>query len=96
MKNALALFVLCLSALPLAFAQQPADAATKQDVEDLLQVTGARQNIQAMWDGMAKQAASSAAETYQRKHPNATPLEVRKAAELAGASIQKNDAGSLD
>lgn len=89
MKKALALSVLCLFALPLTFAQQQMDAATKPDVEELLLVTGARQNIQAMWDGMAKQAASSAAEAYQRKHPNASPLDVRKAAELVGASIQK-------
>jgi hypothetical protein len=88
-KKVVALSLLCLFALPLVFAQQQADAATKQDVEELLQVTGARQNIQAMWDGMAKQAANSAAEAYQRKHPNASPLQVRKAAELAGASIQK-------
>ncbi len=89
MNKALTLSVVCLFALPVAFARQKVDAATKQDVEDLLQVTGARQNIQAMWNGMAKQAASSAAEAYQRKHPNATPLQVRKAAELAGTSIQK-------
>jgi hypothetical protein len=89
MKKAFALSVLCLFALPLAFAQQQADAATKQDVEELLLVTGARQNIQVVWDSMAKQAASSAAEAYQRKHPNASPLQVRKAAELAGTTIQK-------
>jgi len=89
MKKALALFAIFLFSLPLASAQQQIDAATKQDVEELLQVTGARQNIQVLWDSMAKQAANSAAEAYQRKHPNASPLDVRKAAELAGTSIQK-------
>jgi hypothetical protein len=89
MKKALATSVLCLFVLPLAFAQAQIDAASKQDVEDLLQVTGAKQNIQSMWNGMAKQAASSAADAYQRKHPNASPLQVRKAAELAGNSVQQ-------
>jgi hypothetical protein len=89
MKKVLATSVLCLFVLPLALAQAQADAASKQDVEDLLQVTGAKQNIQSMWNSMAKQAASSAADAYQRKHPNASPLQVRKAAELAGNSVQQ-------
>jgi hypothetical protein len=89
MKPALALLALCLFGCAPAFAQQQIDAATKEDVEQLLQVTGARQNIQVVWDAMAKQAANMAAEAYQRKHPNASPLEIRKAAELAGMSTQK-------
>jgi hypothetical protein len=41
-----------------------------------------------MWDAMAQQAATMAAESYRRKHPNATPLEVRKAAQAAGECLQ--------
>lgn len=89
MKHAIALLALCLFGFSPAFAQQQIDAATKEDVEEVLQVTGARQNVQVMWDSMAQQAASMAAQSYQRKHPDATPLEIRKAAELAGVSIQK-------
>src|ERR1019366_3428927 len=80
---------LCFFGFSPAFAQQQLDAATKEDVQQFLEVTGARRNVQLMWDNMAQQAASMAAESYQRKHPNASPLEIRKAAELAGESIQK-------
>lgn len=88
MKHAIAVLALCLFGFSLAFAQQRIDAATKEDVQQLLEITGARRNIQTLWDNMAKQAASTAADSYQRKHPNASPLEIRKAAELAGVSIQ--------
>jgi hypothetical protein len=89
MKRVLVVLSLCLFNFAPAFAQQQIDAATEEDVAQLLQVTGARQNVQAMWDAMAKQASSMAAEAYQRKHPNASPLEIRKAAELAGESTQQ-------
>jgi hypothetical protein len=89
MKHAIAVLALCLFGFSPAFAQQQLDAATKEDVQQFLEVTGARSNIQTLWDGMAQQAASMAAQSYQRKHPNAGPLEIRKAAELAGVSIQK-------
>ncbi len=89
MKHAIAALVLCLFGFSPAFAQQQIDGATKEDVQQFLEITGARRNIQAMWDSMAQQAATTAAESYQRKHPNASPLEIRKAAELAGESIQK-------
>ena len=39
---------------------------------------------------MAQQAASSAVDSYQAKHPNATPLELRKVAELTGQSMQES------
>jgi hypothetical protein len=80
---------LCLFCFSAAFAQQQMDAATKEDIQQLLEITGARRNIQVMWDSMAQQAASMAADSYQRKHPNSSPLETRKAAELAGECTQK-------
>jgi uncharacterized protein len=89
MKHAIAVLALCLFGFSPAFAQQQIDGATKEDVQQLLEVTGARRNIQALWDNMAQQAASMAADAYQRKHPDASPLEIRKAAELAGESTQK-------
>ncbi len=89
MKHATAVLVLCLFGCAPAFSQQQIDAATPQDIQQLLDMTGARRNVQIMWDGMATQAASMAAESYQHKHPNASPLEIRKAAELAGESTQK-------
>lgn len=89
MKHAIAVLALCLFGCAPAISQQQIDAATTEDVQQLLDITGARRNVQVMWDGMAKQAASMAAESYQHKHPNASPLEIRKAAELAGESTQK-------
>lgn len=80
---------LCLFCFSAAFAQQQMDAATKEDKQQLLEITEARHNMQVMWDSMAQQAASMAADSYQRKHPNASPLEIRKAAELAGKCTQK-------
>jgi uncharacterized protein len=89
MKHAIAVLALCLFGFSPAFAQQQLDAATKEDVQQLLEITGARRNVQVMWDSMAQQATSMAADSYQRKYPNASPLEIRKAAEVAGESIQK-------
>ncbi|MFI5115522.1 MAG: DUF2059 domain-containing protein [Terriglobales bacterium] len=89
MKHAIAVLAVCLFGFSPAFAQQQLDAATKEDVQQFLEATGARRNIQVLWDNMAQQAASMAAQSYQRKHPDASPLEIRKAAELAGVSIQR-------
>jgi hypothetical protein len=89
MKTALFVLGLLLFTFSPAFAQQQIDAATREDIEQMLQLMGSRHQIQQMWTGMAQQAASLTAEAYQRKHPDATPLEIRKAAELAGEQIQK-------
>ena len=88
MKSVALLTFLLLSWSP-AFSQEQIDAATKEDVEQLLQVTGARSNVQLMWAGMAQEAATMASEAYRRKNPNATPLEIRKAAEAAGDLVQR-------
>ena len=71
-----------------AICQQQLNAATKEDVEDLLTITGARARMQQIWSQMAKQAATSAADAYRLKHPNASPLELRKVAEATGRSFQ--------
>ncbi len=84
MKNVLiACLVLLCSCMP-ALCQQQLDAATKDDVEELLTLTGARARVQQTWAGMAQQAATSAADAYRLKHPDATPLELRKVAEVTG------------
>jgi hypothetical protein len=69
-------------------AQAPIDAASREDVEQLLELTGTRARVQQMWAEMAKSAATMAADSYQQKHPNATPLEIRKIAEIAGKNTQ--------
>jgi len=81
-KSAISLLTLFLVTLTPAFCQQ-IDAATKEDVEQLLEITGARNNVQLAWTGAAQQAMSMAAELYQRKNPNATPQQIRAAEEFA-------------
>jgi uncharacterized protein len=93
MKNALnivLLLLLLLSSCAPAFCQQQLNAATKEDVEQLLTLLGTRQQIQQLWSTMAQQAATRAAERYQSTHPNATPLQIRKMAEASGQYMQSS------
>jgi hypothetical protein len=71
-----------------AICQQQLNAATKEDVEDLLTITGSRARMQQLWSQMGQQAATSAADAYRLKHPDASPLELRKVAEATGRSFQ--------
>ena len=87
-KILLALVLTIFWSIP-AFCQQQLDAATKEDVEQFLELTGARQRIQQMWAAMAQQAATTAVDSYQRKHPDADPLELRKVAENTGQYMQE-------
>src|ERR1700758_2273648 len=88
MKNALGILLVLVATCAPAFSQQQLDAATREDVEQLLTLTGARDRIQQMWAAMAQQAAMTAADSYQHKHPDATPLELRQVAEATGQSMQ--------
>lgn len=88
MKNALGILLVLASTCAPAFSQQQLNAATREDVEQLLTLTGARDRIQQMWAAMAQQAAITAADSYQHKHPDATPLELREVAEATGQSMQ--------
>lgn len=87
MKVLIATLVL-LSSWVSAACQQPSDRASKEDVEELLRLTGARQQMQQMWEGMARQAATTAADAYHLQHPNASPQQLRKVAEVVGQSWQ--------
>jgi hypothetical protein len=87
MRKLLVTLVLLASSFP-AICQQQLDAATKEDVEQLMELTGSRQRIQQIWAAMAQQAASTAADSYRLKHPDATPLELRKVAEVTGEYMQ--------
>lgn len=89
MKSVITRLTFLLLSLSPGFSQQQPDAATKEDVEQLLQVTGTRDNVQLMWAGMAQEAAGMAAEMYRRNHPNASPLEIRKAAEAIGTVYRR-------
>ena len=86
-KTWLATFVLLLSCLP-ALCQEQLNAATKEDLEELMTLTGAKARIEQTWAQMGQQAATTAADSYRLKHPDATPLELRKVAEVTGNSFQ--------
>lgn len=68
--------------------QQQLDAATNDDVQQMLTLSGARERVQLLWQNMAQQSASTAAEGYRLKHPDATPLQLRKVAEITGEYMQ--------
>jgi uncharacterized protein len=86
-KTLLALILIVFCGVP-AFSQQQLDAATKEDVEQLMQLTGVRERIQQMWASMAQQSTTTAVDAYRDKHPNADPLELRKVAEGTAQYMQ--------
>jgi hypothetical protein len=83
--------ILCflLASCSLGFAQAQIDAASKQDVEDMMQLTGVRDRTQLIYSAMASQFASGFADRYRQQHPNADPAEVQKAATDATERIQQ-------
>jgi uncharacterized protein len=87
MKKALLSTLLLLLACTPAICQQQLNAATKEDVVELLTLTGARDRIQQMWAQMGQQMASTAADAYRLKHSDAGPLELHKVAEATGRSF---------
>ena len=88
MKNVLiACLVLLCSCIP-ALCQQQGDAATKEDIKQLLEVTDARARLQQMQQAFNQQFAISAADAYRLKHPNATPAQLRKVADTTRQYMQ--------
>jgi len=89
MNRAHAIFVVLISTLWTfaAYAQQ-IDAATPEDIERMLQVTGTRDRLQAMLGTMAQQTAKHAAENFKQKNPDASQADVQKAAQAAGERAQ--------
>ncbi|HLI62185.1 MAG TPA: DUF2059 domain-containing protein [Terriglobales bacterium] len=88
MKNTLVSVLVLLSGLTPALGQQPTSPATKQDVEELLTITGIRERIQQIWASIGQQIATSMAETYRERHPDATPAQLHKIAEATRLSYQ--------
>ncbi len=89
MKTIFATIVLLTCSLCPATAQTLMDAATKEDVEQMLQLTGTRERMQVTFAAMAQQVGSSAADTYKRNHPDASPEKVQHAAEAAVNELSK-------
>jgi hypothetical protein len=94
MRIPIALLLLVLSLFCPVFAQNQSDAATRQDIEDLMQLTGMRENMQKMYSALAGQMAVSAADSYQQRHPNATPAELQKV-EAAATEIAQQTMKSM-
>ncbi len=88
MRKAIVACLLFVAPFSPGFAQTQIDAATKQDVEDMMQLTGARDRMQLMYSAMASQLASNFADRYRQHHPNANPAEVQKATTDATERIQ--------
>jgi hypothetical protein len=89
MRKAIVLCLLCIASCSPGFAQPQIDAATKQDVEDMMQLTGARERMPLIYTAMASQLASSFADRYRQQHPNANPAEIQKAATDATERVQQ-------
>jgi hypothetical protein len=84
-----AAFALLLCCAP-AVCQEQLNAATKADVEEFLALIGVKERIQQMWTQMGQQMAMTAADSYRLKHPDASPLQLRKIAEASGVSFQSS------
>jgi hypothetical protein len=79
-----AIFVLSLTC-PLFCQQQT--PATKQDVQELLTLTGTKARVQQIWAQMGQQLAITTADSFHLKHPDATPMQVHKVSQIAGKSF---------
>ena len=88
MRKAIVACVLLVASFSPGFAQTQIDAATKQDVEDMMQLTGVRDRVQLMYSAMANQLASDFADRYRQQHPDASLAEVQKAATDATERFQ--------
>jgi len=88
MRKAIVSCLLLIASCSFGFAQTQIDAVTKQDVEDLMQLTGARDRLPLVYSVMASQFAANFADGYRQQHPNANPAEVQKATADATEVIQ--------
>lgn len=59
-------------------SQPPDDAATKEDVEQTLELTGVREQLHSMLAALAQSRSRLEAAEYRRKNPQASPAEVEK------------------
>ncbi len=74
MKRWLAV-ILCLAFLPAAsaFAQQPGDPATKEDVQKLFELQNSRKMFDSIMTAMKRQVSALSEANIQKSLPNATP-----------------------
>ncbi|HEX8894046.1 MAG TPA: DUF2059 domain-containing protein [Terriglobales bacterium] len=89
MKRSMVVFVFLIASVSPGFAQTQIDAATRQDVEDLIELTGARERIPLIYSAMAGQLATGFAARFRQQHPNANLAEVQKAATAVAERFQQ-------
>jgi hypothetical protein len=77
MKRCLVL-ILCLTSLPLAFAQQPNDPATKEDVQQLLELQSSRKSIDLAMEAVKQQLPALIKGARSKDLPNATPEDLAR------------------
>jgi len=80
--------IICL-AFSSAFAQQPNDPATREDVQKLTELTAARKQFDAVVDVLKLQLPSIADFTVKKQLPNATPEEAARMKEFTDNWIAK-------
>jgi hypothetical protein len=88
MRKAIVACLLLIASFSPSFAQTQIDAATKQDVEDMMQLTGVRDRMPLIYSAMANQFVSGFADRYRQQHPDASPAELQKAAADATERFQ--------
>lgn len=90
MKRCLAV-ILCLAFLPsaAAFAQQPSDPATKEDVQKLFDAMHIRKQLDAVMAMIEKQIPLVSKNAIAKQSPNMTPAQQAVLDEFAIQQIQK-------
>jgi hypothetical protein len=93
MKKLIVVFVFLIASLSPGFAQTQIDAATRQDVEDLMRLTGAREPIPLIYSAIQVSLPRASRLVINRSIP--TPAEVQKAATQATERLQQRLKESL-
>ena len=90
MKRWLAV-MLCLACLPAAaaFAQQPGDPATKEDVQKLFDLQNSRKMFDSMMTAMKQQIPAMTQSAMSKQLPNATPEEAARLNGFVNDSAEK-------
>jgi len=89
MRITIALLIVLIACISPTTAQNQSDAATRQDIEELIQLTGARDQMNTISADMASQMASVAVERYKLQHPDADAAELQNVATDASERVQQ-------
>ena len=95
MKKLMVVFAFLIASLSPGFAQNQIDAATRQDVADLMELTGARERIPNIDSAMAGQFAAGFATRYQQPYPQRQPGGGSKASTEAAERFRQRMIGAM-